>query len=89
VKILLNHNLSEKRVPLLISPEEVYAFHRELPGYTPTPLISCESIANSCGVKKILVKDEGERFGLKAFKALGASYAMYVGWGRGRTKLSY
>jgi diaminopropionate ammonia-lyase len=77
VKILLNHNLSEKRVPLLISPEEVYAFHRELPGYNPTPLISCESIANSCGVKKILVKDEGERFGLKAFKALGASYAMY------------
>ena len=77
MKILLNHNRSEKRVPLFISPEEVYAFHRGLPGYTPTPLISCESIARYCGVKKILVKDEGKRFGLKAFKVLGASYAVY------------
>jgi len=58
VKILLNHNRSGKHVPLLIAPEEVYAFHRELPGYTPTTLISCESIARYCGVKKILVKDE-------------------------------
>jgi len=77
VKILLNHNRSGKNVPLLISPEEVYGFHRELPGYTPTTLISCESIARYCGVKKILVKDEGKRFGLKAFKVLGASYAVY------------
>jgi len=77
LKTLLNYNLSKKKIPLFISPEEVYKFHRELPGYNPTPLISLENIASDLGVKKLLIKDEGRRFGLKAFKALGASYAVY------------
>ena len=77
MKTLLNYNRSEKKIPLFIPPEEVYAFHRELPGYTPTPLISLENIASDLGVNKLLIKDEGMRFGLKAFKALGASYAVY------------
>ena len=77
MKTLLNYNRSEKKVPLFTPPEEVYTFHRELPGYTPTPLISLENIASDLGVNKLLIKDEGMRFGLKAFKALGASYAVY------------
>ena len=52
-------------------------FHRSLPGYAPTPLISLENLAKTIGVKGIYVKDESKRFGLNAFKALGASYAVH------------
>ena len=51
-------------------------FHRTLPGYAPTPLVDCQALANSLGVRSLQVKDESHRFGLNAFKALGASFAM-------------
>lgn len=57
--------------------DDVLRVHRALPGYAPTPLLSLDGIAGSLGVKSLLLKDEGMRFGLKAFKALGASYAVY------------
>jgi diaminopropionate ammonia-lyase len=46
------------------------------PGYTPTPLISLETIAAACGVRAVYYKDESHRFGLKSFKALGGAYAV-------------
>ncbi|HTB12105.1 MAG TPA: pyridoxal-phosphate dependent enzyme [Bryobacteraceae bacterium] len=52
-------------------------FHRSLPGYAPTPLIDCRPLADSLGVRSLHVKDESHRFGLNAFKALGASWAMH------------
>jgi diaminopropionate ammonia-lyase len=52
-------------------------FHRTLPGYAPTPLVDCKALAESIGVRSLHVKDESHRFGLNAFKALGASYAMH------------
>lgn len=59
--------------PLESSPID---FHRSLPGYAPTPLISLPKLAESLGVKSVLVKDESQRLGLPAFKILGASYAI-------------
>jgi len=56
--------------------DAVRAFHRSLPGYAPTPLHQLPALAASLGVGQILVKDEGHRFGLKAFKGLGASWAI-------------
>lgn len=56
--------------------DKVRNFHRTLPGYSPTPLCSLDALAKSIGVGGIYVKDESHRFGLKAFKALGGSYAM-------------
>lgn len=53
------------------------AFHRALPGYAPTPLVSMPVLAEALGLKSVWVKDESKRFGLNAFKALGASYAVY------------
>ena len=44
-------------------------------GYAPTPLVSLSAIARQTGVGEILYKDEGPRFGLGSFKALGGSYA--------------
>ena len=52
-------------------------FHRTLPGYAPTPLINCQPLADSLGLRSLQVKDESYRFGVNAFKALGASYAMH------------
>jgi diaminopropionate ammonia-lyase len=52
-------------------------FHRALPGYEPTPLLELPSLAFRLGLGAVFVKDESQRFGIKAFKALGASYAMF------------
>jgi diaminopropionate ammonia-lyase len=57
--------------------DDVRSFHRSLEGYDPTPLISLKGLAKRLDVKELLVKDESRRFDLKAFKVLGASYAMY------------
>ena len=44
-------------------------------GYAPTPLVSLTALAAKIGIGEVLYKDEGPRFGLGSFKALGGSYA--------------
>jgi diaminopropionate ammonia-lyase len=56
---------------------EAFDFHKKLPGYQPSPLIDAPSIAATLGVGRVWVKDESSRFGLPAFKFLGASWAVY------------
>lgn len=56
----------------------VLAFHQRLPGYEPTPLYSVPQLAHRLGVRELLVKCDSSRFGLPAFKMLGASWATYV-----------
>lgn len=51
-------------------------FHRSIPGYAPTPLYTLSALSEKLGVKTLYLKDESQRFGLKAFKALGGAYAM-------------
>ena len=51
-------------------------FHAGFPQYAPTPLIPLPYLASALGLGNIRVKDESRRFGLNAFKVLGASYAM-------------
>ncbi|MGR3781092.1 MAG: diaminopropionate ammonia-lyase [Albimonas sp.] len=46
------------------------------PGYAPTPLVSLPGLAGALGVSQLLYKDEGGRFGLGSFKALGGAYAV-------------
>jgi diaminopropionate ammonia-lyase len=53
------------------------AFHRTLPGYRPTPLVPLPALAGALGIGELWVKDEGARFGLGAFKGLGASFAVH------------
>lgn len=60
-----------------LNSSDMLEFHKTLDGYQPTPLRSLPKLAKRLGVKEILVKDESQRFGIKAFKALGASYAIY------------
>ena len=55
--------------------DEPVAFHRSLPGYAPTPLVDAPALALAWGVGRVWLKFERERFGLPAFKFLGASWA--------------
>ncbi len=52
-------------------------FHKSLEGYDPSPFVELKTVPELLGTGKIIVKDESKRFGIKAFKALGASYAIY------------
>ena len=81
--VLQNENLSPSDCPKqYVRFDETIAadtlrFHKSLPGYAPSPLISLSKHAAACGIKGIYCKDESHRFGLKAFKGLGGSYAMF------------
>jgi diaminopropionate ammonia-lyase len=52
-------------------------FHKSLEAYKDTPLVSLPALAQSFSVGNIFIKDESHRFGLNAFKGLGASYAIH------------
>ncbi len=51
-------------------------FHSSFDEYSKTPLSNCSNLAKKIGIEGLYVKDESYRFGLNAFKVLGASYAM-------------
>ncbi len=55
--------------------EEAYAFHKGLSGYEKTPLVLLSHMAGQLGVSEVWVKDESKRFGLNAFKILGAVFS--------------
>lgn len=59
----------------VINPD-VIKFYRSVPTYQATPLYQLASLAHQYGVGEINVKDEGQRFGLEAFKGTGGLYAM-------------
>lgn len=71
-----------KKVPVFphyLAPDQVkpvQAYHRSLPGYAPTPLVCLPGLARHLGIENLYVKDESPRFGLNAFKALGATWAL-------------
>ena len=46
------------------------------PGYAPTPLLPLDDVARALGLAAVHYKDEGGRFGLGSFKALGGAYAV-------------
>jgi len=61
-----------------ISPDDYATAFTEITAwqdYAPTPLLHLMDLAKSLGLGDILYKDEGPRFGLGSFKALGGSYA--------------
>jgi diaminopropionate ammonia-lyase len=54
----------------------VEALLSQCPAHRATPLHHLSGLARSLGMAAISVKDEGKRFGLKSFKALGGAYAV-------------
>ena len=62
--------LSEKDI------DDAYFSISNWKGYFPTPLIELNKLSKELGLNKIFYKDEGKRFDLKSFKALGGAYAV-------------
>ncbi len=63
----------------VVAPARCAAAQREIsawPGFAPTPLADLPGLSAAAGIARIAVKDEGARFGLGSFKALGGAYAV-------------
>jgi diaminopropionate ammonia-lyase len=72
---LVNKTIRADRVP--VPPgADVMRFHQRIPSYRPTPLRSLTGIADDLGLRAVTMKDESDRFGLPAFKILGATWAV-------------
>lgn len=71
-------NPHARKILAIASPsQDPVRFHQKLPDYSPTPLLNPGELKNKLKVGTILVKHENDRFGLPAFKVLGASWAVY------------
>lgn len=55
---------------------QMRAFFAGRPELAPTPLRELPALARDLGIGRLLAKDESGRFGLNAFKLLGASFAV-------------
>lgn len=58
------------------APEQVRELLPAFPIYAATPLVQLPNLARKLGLGGIAVKDEGQRYGLSSFKALGGAYAV-------------
>lgn len=80
IKWVANHmpKTDDRQLPVMAPAEikKARAFHESFPQYAKTPLAKLDKMAEYLGVKEVYVKDESYRFGLKAFKVLGGSFAM-------------
>ena len=56
--------------------DEAYSSISNWENYTSTPLIELNKLSKELNLNKIFYKDEGKRFDLKSFKALGGAYAV-------------
>src|ERR1700761_7112895 len=74
--MFLNPAAASWRCKSIIDPA-IEEYHKQLPQYNETPLVSLPSLAKELGIGNIFIKDESSRFGLPAFKILGASWAIY------------
>jgi diaminopropionate ammonia-lyase len=74
------HLPTRDRRPANLFRDEDFArqrrFFAERPALAPTPLHRLPALAASLGIRDLLVKDETARFGLNAFKAAGAMFAV-------------
>ena len=73
----INPSAREWKSDYLIDPA-ILDFHKTLPDYGQTPLVCLpQTFSEGLEVGPVLIKDESHRFGLPAYKILGASWACY------------
>lgn len=68
----------EGAVRTVLSAEDFESARAEIEtwdGYEPTPLVQLDALAEKLGLSAVCYKDEGLRFGLGSFKALGGAYS--------------
>ena len=73
-------SIADPRPPVALFSDADYAqqraFFTERPALAPTPLRRLRGLARTLGLAELRVKDETARFGLNAFKAAGAMFAI-------------
>ncbi|MFA7117393.1 MAG: diaminopropionate ammonia-lyase, partial [Sphaerochaetaceae bacterium] len=79
--IIRNHPIKDITKAQELFPIEIARlarqFHRQIPGYNLTRLISLPSLSNMLKIGGIYVKDESQRLELNSFKVMGGSFALY------------
>ena len=78
IRVLFNTPL-QTISPVLFAPKNTSAAHNllnSIAGFAPTPLLELKALSTELGLAQIWVKDESQRLGLNAFKAVGAVYAV-------------
>jgi diaminopropionate ammonia-lyase family len=76
-QVYFNPSAQSKVVPSGVPTEFVHAFHRKLPGYAPTRLVSLDGLAKELCVDAVYLKEESNRIGVPSFKILGASWGTF------------
>lgn len=72
-----NKLCSEESTPVRCADVlDALSFWRGAPFYAETPLVPLPGAAKALGIGGLYLKDESRRFGLGAFKVMGAGYAM-------------
>lgn len=71
-----DYSVSEKMFPISIA-RTARNFHRQIPGYKTSPLVSLTNLSQMLGVDSLWVKDEAQRLELNSFKVMGGSFAMF------------
>lgn len=56
--------------------DEAINYHKNFSEYSETSLHILKNYSKKVGIKNVFIKDESTRFGLNAFKVLGASFAI-------------
>ena len=72
----LGYSDANKELLSVAKAQPVIASISQWPGYQETALHSFSDLAKAMNVAQVYYKDEGQRFGLKSFKALGGAYAV-------------
>lgn len=65
-----------KKMFQLETAREARHYHRQIPGYSMTPLRCLPELASVLGISGIYIKDEAERLVLNSFKVMGGSFAI-------------
>lgn len=87
----VDHASADRRAAQLLPSAELVRACRVIAsweGYAPTPLLSLTALAARCRVGAVHIKDEGPRFGLGSFKALGGAYAVWDAAHRARGSIT-
>ena len=77
--IFKNPRAGDFHEPTFLKPGGYERARQEIsswPEYQPTPLVPLPGLARAAALDAIWYKDEGSRFGLGSFKALGGAYAL-------------
>jgi diaminopropionate ammonia-lyase len=76
VSAFLSHGTRTRGLFSAADYAQMRAFFAARPTLTPTPSVALPALARDLGVGTLIAKDESARFGLNAFKLLGARFAI-------------